>query len=88
MRDGRSGPDAAPSGLPIEIGLKRDIVRHTPIYSNHRGIEMSVRKRKWTTRKGDEKEAWVVNYTEPARGRRVLKTFRTKIIRPTITLRI
>ncbi|MGC2454687.1 MAG: tyrosine-type recombinase/integrase [Pseudolabrys sp.] len=38
---------------------------------------MSVRKRKWTTRRGDEKEAWVVNYTDQ-QGRRVLKTFRTK----------
>ena len=27
---------------------------------------MSVRKRKWITSKGEEKEAWVVDYTEHA----------------------
>jgi hypothetical protein len=25
---------------------------------------MSIRKRRWTTRKGDVKEAWVVGYTD------------------------
>jgi integrase len=38
---------------------------------------MSVRKRKWTTRKGDEKEAWVVDYRDQ-QDRRVLKTFDRK----------
>jgi hypothetical protein len=38
---------------------------------------MSVRKRSWTTRKGENKEAWVVNYTDQ-QGRRVLRTFARK----------
>ena len=35
---------------------------------------MSVRKRRWTTRRGEGKEAWVVDYVDQ-QGRRVLKTF-------------
>jgi len=35
---------------------------------------MSVRKRKWTTAKGEEKEAWVVDYVDGA-GKRRLQTF-------------
>ncbi|MEY9198341.1 integrase [Sinorhizobium fredii] len=38
---------------------------------------MSVRKRKWTTPKGVEKEAWVVDYTDQD-GTRRLKTFAKK----------
>lgn len=38
---------------------------------------MSVRKRKWTTGKGVEKEAWVVDYAD-AKGTRRLKTFAKK----------
>ncbi|PSS67070.1 site-specific integrase [Ensifer sp. NM-2] len=38
---------------------------------------MSVRKRKWTTPKGVEKEAWVVDYTD-GQGKRRLKTFTKK----------
>ncbi|RWK79661.1 MAG: site-specific integrase [Mesorhizobium sp.] len=38
---------------------------------------MSISKRKWTTPKGIEKEAWVVRYTD-ARGTRRLKTFAKK----------
>lgn len=38
---------------------------------------MSVRKREWTTPKGVEKSAWVVDYTD-AGGKRRLKTFRLK----------
>ena len=38
---------------------------------------MSVRKRKWTTGKGEEKQAWVVNYTD-AQGKRRLRTFQKK----------
>jgi integrase len=38
---------------------------------------MSVRKRKWTTRLGEDKEAWVVNYTDQ-QGVRRLKTFDRK----------
>lgn len=38
---------------------------------------MSVRKRKWTTAKGQEKEAWVIDYTD-GKGKRRLKTFDRK----------
>src|ERR1700722_16678304 len=38
---------------------------------------MSVRKRAWTTSKGENKEAWVVAYTDQDRKRR-LKTFAKK----------
>jgi integrase len=38
---------------------------------------MSVRKRKWTTSKGEAREAWVVDYKDQ-KGERVLKTFERK----------
>lgn len=38
---------------------------------------MSVRKRTWTTPKGEEKSAWVVDYFDTA-GKRHLKTFKLK----------
>lgn len=38
---------------------------------------MSVRKRSWTTPKGEEKSAWVVDYFDTA-GKRRLKTFKLK----------
>lgn len=38
---------------------------------------MSVRKREWTTPKGEAKSAWVVDYTDTA-GKRRLKTFKLK----------
>jgi integrase len=38
---------------------------------------MSVRKRKWITRKGEIKEAWIVDYSDQ-QGQRVLKTFAKK----------
>jgi len=38
---------------------------------------MSVRKREWTTPKGEAKSAWVVDYFDTA-GKRRLKTFRLK----------
>jgi integrase len=37
----------------------------------------SIRKRTWTTRKGEAKTAWVANYTDQT-GRRHLKTFSTR----------
>jgi integrase len=40
---------------------------------------MSVRKRSWTTSKGDQKEAWVVDYSDKIEGgKRRLKTFAKK----------
>jgi len=38
---------------------------------------MSVRKRKWKTANGDEREAWVVRYADQ-QGKWRLKTFGTK----------
>jgi integrase len=38
---------------------------------------MSIRKRTWTTPKGEEKTAWVVDYVD-AKGKRRLKTFAKK----------
>jgi integrase len=38
---------------------------------------MSVRKRKWTTRNGEAKEAWVVDYVDQERGRHI-ETFKRK----------
>jgi hypothetical protein len=38
---------------------------------------MSVRKRTWTTRTGESKEAWVVDYVDQ-HGTRHLKTFQRK----------
>lgn len=38
---------------------------------------MSVRKREWTTPKGVEKSAWIVDYTDTT-GKRRMKTFRLK----------
>jgi integrase len=38
---------------------------------------MSIRKRTWTTRTGDEKTAWVVDYVD-TKGKRRLKTFAKK----------
>lgn len=38
---------------------------------------MSIRKRTWTTKKGERKEAWVVDYKD-SQGRRAIKTFRRK----------
>jgi hypothetical protein len=38
---------------------------------------MSVRKRTWTTRAGEQREAWLVDYTDQA-GRRHVATFHKK----------
>lgn len=38
---------------------------------------MSVRKRKWTTRSGEEKESWIVDYTDQHGGRHI-ETFAKK----------
>lgn len=53
-----------------------DILQHT---SNDykRGLSMSVRKRTWTTRKGEQKQAWIVDYTDQ-QGARHIETFARK----------
>jgi hypothetical protein len=42
-----------------------------------RGAEMSVRKRKWTTAKGELREAWIVDYVDQ-QGDRHIETFTRK----------
>jgi integrase len=37
---------------------------------------MSVRKREWTTRSGERKEAWIVDYAQD--GKRHIQTFKRK----------
>ena len=61
-------------GLPIDKRNQWDIVEHT---TNNYGAGwfMSVRKRKWTTRKGEEREAWLVDYTDQ-QGARRFKNFK------------
>ena len=39
---------------------------------------MSVRKRTWTTAKGETKKAWIVDYKDKASGDRVMRTFQSK----------
>jgi integrase len=41
------------------------------------GAMMSVRKREWTTRLGEQREAWIVDYTDGA-GKRHIDTFERK----------
>src|SRR5918998_2742611 len=53
------------------------MVQPAGLWASRSGVTMSIRKRKWTTNKGVEKEAWVVNYTD-AQGIRRLKTFARK----------
>ena len=38
---------------------------------------MSVRKRTWTTRKGETKEAWIADFTDGT-GKRHIRTFQQK----------
>ena len=35
---------------------------------------MSIRKRKWTTAKGEQREAWIIDYKDQ-NGARALRTF-------------
>jgi hypothetical protein len=41
------------------------------------GLIVSVRKRTWTTRLGEAREAWIVDYTDQ-QGRRHIRTFDRK----------
>src|SRR5271169_3753609 len=50
-------------------------MRH--ITNCYTGWKMSVRKRKWTTRAGEAKEAWIVDYAD-AKGERHIETFERK----------
>ena len=38
---------------------------------------MAVRKRKWTTRSGEVREAWIIDYADQA-GERHIETFKKK----------
>src|SRR6476620_11389400 len=64
---------------PLEVsGSHCDIVRYITSCS-HRGTRhtMSVRKRTWTTRTGEAREAWIVDYAD-ADGDRHIETFKRK----------
>jgi integrase len=47
------------------------------IANGYRGASMSVRKRVWTTRLGERKEAWIVDYSDQEGGRHI-RTFDRK----------
>src|SRR5262249_26042928 len=56
----------------------QDAIFKSNLNSKKGGLNMaSIRKREWTTRSGEEKEAWVVDYVDQ-RGTRRLKTFSKK----------
>ena len=59
--------------LVLTGGFICNIMRHTA----KGGGGMSVRKRTWTTRRGEAKEAWIVDYTD-ADGDRHIETFDRK----------
>ena len=51
-----------------------ELLRHSATYYKQlqkRLEHMSVRKRKWTTRSGEAKEAWVVDYNDQEGGRHI-----------------
>ena len=52
-------------------------MQHSATHCQHRGAAMSVRKREWTTRKGEAKEAWIVDYIDQE-GNRHIETFSRK----------
>src|SRR5436190_9720664 len=51
-------------------------MQHNATYYPQGGV-MSVRKREWTTRKGEAKEAWIVDYVDQ-QGDRHIETFERK----------
>ena len=65
--------------LPHEVAAAIDIqtnTRHNPEIPRE-GFVVAIRKRSWTTRKGETKEAWVADYIDQ-RKRRHIKTFKRK----------
>src|SRR5439155_21321575 len=50
-------------------------MRHTT--NCYRGVSMSVRKREWTTRQGEPRQAWIVDYSDQ-QGARHIHTFARK----------
>src|SRR5262249_35166323 len=62
----------------LTIGVYCNRMQHIDNgYDAGRGDIMSVRKRTWTTSKGEAKEAWIVDYTDQ-QGVRHIKTFDRK----------
>ena len=75
----RSGSRSAPSLFPfnaLRAVDRRILMRHTATrYQLPQGsCPVSVRKRVWKTSKGEQKEAWIVDYTDQA-GERHIQTF-------------
>src|SRR5215472_6236791 len=66
----------------LKVGLDTsrllcDILQHIDnVYGHGRDI-VSVRKRQWTTRSGEQKEAWIVDYFDQE-GDRHIETFQRK----------
>src|SRR5215472_5382764 len=58
----------------VDKRIERYIMQHIG-HSSGRG--MSIRKRKWVTRSGEDREAWVVDYVDQ-HGERHLETFAKK----------
>jgi integrase len=52
-------------------------MRHDAVVVTHRERAVSIRKREWTTAKGEARTAWVVDYADQG-GQRRLKTFARK----------
>jgi integrase len=73
-----SGTGSTTRTITIQLtsGKHCDIVQHIPIHY-YRGDTMSVRKRLWTTSKNEQREAWIVDYTDQ-HGDRHLETFARK----------
>src|SRR5262249_23212727 len=72
----------SPAGLTLTfgaltIGCFCDIMRHITNRCRLGRSIMSVRKRAWITSKGEEREAWIVDYSDQT-GARHLKTFERK----------
>jgi integrase len=65
----RNSFEHKPSGSRAVVLDKRNFTRHAKA--------MSIRRRVWTTGKGVEREAWIVDYADQT-GKRHLKTFKRK----------
>ena len=73
----RAARKNAPAGFLLTSGDNCDTLQHTTNGYRQGGVAMSVRKRTWTTRKGETKEAWIADFTDGT-GKRHIRTFQHK----------